>query len=59
MDPKAAGRWRVRTDISILVVEDNIMNQKVIGTMLKSLGFTFDVANDGYAGLSPGKNKEI
>ena len=38
------------TDINILVVEDNKMNQKVIGTMLKSLGYSFDFADDGYSG---------
>jgi signal transduction histidine kinase/CheY-like chemotaxis protein len=47
-----------RTDISILVVEDNIMNQKVIGTMLKSLGYSFDVANDGYAGYLQAKTRK-
>jgi CheY-like chemotaxis protein len=45
----------VRTDIRILIVEDNIMNQKVIGTMLKNLGYTFDVANDGLAGYLQAK----
>ena len=35
------------------------MNQKVIGTMLKSLGYSFDLANDGYAGYLQAKNQEI
>jgi signal transduction histidine kinase/CheY-like chemotaxis protein len=48
----------VRTDISILVVEDNIMNQKVIGTMLKNLGYSFDLANDGYAGYLQAKTRK-
>jgi signal transduction histidine kinase/CheY-like chemotaxis protein len=48
----------VRTDISILIVEDNIMNQKVIGTMLKSLGYSFDLANDGYAGYLQAKTRK-
>ena len=47
-----------RTDISILIVEDNIMNQKVIGTMLKSLGYSFDIANDGYAGYLQAKTRK-
>jgi CheY-like chemotaxis protein len=47
-----------RTDIRILVVEDNIMNQKVIGTMLKSLGYSFDVSNDGYAGYLQAKTRK-
>ena len=45
-------------DISILIVEDNIMNQKVIGTMLKSLGYSFDLANDGYAGYFQAKTRK-
>ena len=48
----------VRSDISILIVEDNIMNQKVIGTMLKSLGYSFDLANDGYAGYLQAKTRK-
>jgi CheY-like chemotaxis protein len=41
----------IRSDLKILVIEDNLMNQKVIGTMLKSLGYHYDVANDGYEGF--------
>ena len=48
----------VRNDIKILIVEDNKMNQKVIGTMLKSLGYSFDVADDGYAGYLQAKIKK-
>jgi signal transduction histidine kinase/CheY-like chemotaxis protein len=48
----------VRTDISILVIEDNIMNQKVIGTMLKNLGYSFDIAGDGYTGYLQAKTKK-
>jgi len=33
----------VRTDIKILIIEDNKMNQNVIGTMLKSLGYSFEL----------------
>ena len=40
----------VRTDINILIIEDNKMNQNVIGTMLKSLGYSYELADDGYAG---------
>jgi signal transduction histidine kinase/CheY-like chemotaxis protein len=49
---------KVRSDISILIVEDNIMNQKVIGTMLKTMGYTFDLANDGYAGFLQAKTRK-
>lgn len=39
-----------RGDIKILIVDDNIMILKVIGTMLKVLGYSFDLASDGYEG---------
>ena len=55
---KSADLPEARTDISILIVEDNIMNQKVIGTMLKSLGYSFDIANDGYAGYLQAKTRK-
>jgi CheY-like chemotaxis protein len=48
----------VRSDIRILIVEDNKMNQKVIGTMLKALGYTFDISDDGYAGYMQAKSKK-
>ncbi len=55
---KAGTEEQVRTDINILIVEDNIMNQKVIGTMLKSLGYSFDIANDGYQGYLQAKTRK-
>jgi PAS domain S-box-containing protein len=48
----------VRNDIRLLIVEDNKMNQKVIGTMLKTLGYSFDVADDGYAGYIQAKTRK-
>ena len=48
----------LRKDIRILIVEDNKMNQKVIGTMLKSLGYSFDFADDGYAGYLQARAKK-
>jgi len=50
-------RDRVAKDLRVLVVEDNKMNQKVIGTMLKSLGYSFDFADDGFAGLIQAKTR--
>lgn len=47
----------VRRDLRILVVEDNKMNQKVIGTMLKSLGYSFDFADNGFAGYIQAKTR--
>jgi signal transduction histidine kinase/CheY-like chemotaxis protein len=48
---------KTRKDIKILIVEDNKMNQKVIGTMLKSLGYSFDFADDGFAGFIQAKTR--
>jgi CheY-like chemotaxis protein len=47
-----------RSDLKILVIEDNIMNQKVIGVMLKSLGYSYEWAEDGYSGLTMAVNKK-
>jgi CheY-like chemotaxis protein len=59
IDKTAPEREKERTNnnLSILVVEDNKMNQKVIGTMLKSLGYSFDFANDGFEGLIQAKTR--
>ena len=48
----------VRNDINILIVEDNKMNQKVIGTMLNNLGYKYDSAENGYAGYIQAKIKK-
>jgi two-component system, sensor histidine kinase and response regulator len=48
----------IRTDLNILVVEDNKMNQNVIGTMLKNLGYTFDLADDGWSGYQMTRDKK-
>ena len=49
----------VRTDINILIIEDNKMNQKVIGTMLNSLGYSYDLADDGNDGYLQAKAKKF
>jgi signal transduction histidine kinase/CheY-like chemotaxis protein len=46
---------KIRSDLKVLIVEDNKMNQKVIATMLKSLGYKYDLADDGYAGFLQAK----
>ncbi len=56
--PEAGEAGREKNNIKILIVEDNIMNQKVIGAMLKNLGYSCDVANDGYAGYLQSKIKK-
>ena len=40
----------IKSDLKILVVDDNLMIQKVVGTMLKMLGYSYDMADDGYEG---------
>lgn len=42
--PEAAGTAR---PLPILVVEDNLINQKVLATLLRRRGYEVDVANDG------------
>lgn len=41
----------IRKDLKILVVEDNKMNQKVLVSMLATLGYGCDVAEDGSVAL--------
>jgi two-component system, sensor histidine kinase len=35
----------------VLIVEDNVSNQTLLGTILQEAGVTYDVANDGEEGL--------
>ena len=46
---------KVSANLRILVVEDNKMNQRVIATMLQSMGYAFDMADDGYDGYLKAK----
>jgi signal transduction histidine kinase/CheY-like chemotaxis protein len=48
----------LQNDLNILVVEDNKMNQKVIGMMLQSLGYSYDIAEDGHTGYMMTKSKK-
>jgi len=41
--------------LRILIIEDNKMNQKVLGTLLKSMGYSYDFADDGFAGYIQAK----
>jgi CheY-like chemotaxis protein len=56
--PTTVDSGTIRTDISILIIEDNKMNQNVIGKLLSSLGYTFDLADDGWAGYVMAKSKK-
>jgi signal transduction histidine kinase/CheY-like chemotaxis protein len=49
----------IRTDISILIIEDNKMNQNVIGKLLSTLGYSYDLADDGWAGYVLAKSKKF
>ena len=37
-----------KNEIKILVAEDNIMNQRIISSMVKFFGYNFELAEDGY-----------
>ena len=39
---------KLNTNISILVVEDNLINQKVVIKVLERIGFSTDIANNGF-----------
>lgn len=57
--PAPAEIGTTRTDISILIIEDNKMNQNVIGKLLSSLGYSFELADDGWAGYLIAKSKRF
>ena len=44
--------------VSVLVAEDNIVNQKVITSMLKKIGITADIANNGSEAIDALSNPE-
>ncbi|HEX2920415.1 MAG TPA: response regulator [Bacteroidales bacterium] len=44
--------------LKILFVEDNKLNQIAIGTMLKNMGYSFDIAEDGYSAFLQAKAKK-
>jgi signal transduction histidine kinase/CheY-like chemotaxis protein len=48
----------INKDLKILVVEDNKMNQLVICTMIKTLGYSYDIADNGHAGFLQAKSKK-
>ncbi|MCD4769625.1 MAG: response regulator, partial [Bacteroidales bacterium] len=47
----------LRKDLNILVVEDNLINQKVAITILKSLGYEVDMASNGEEGIKMAGDK--
>jgi signal transduction histidine kinase/CheY-like chemotaxis protein len=49
---------KIRTDLSILVAEDNIINQKVAETIFDNLGLKIEIANDGKETVEKFKRKK-
>jgi PAS domain S-box-containing protein len=45
--------------IAILVVEDNILNQQVIASMLKKRGFVYDLAENGHTAIEKFKENRF
>jgi len=48
---QALGELQDSTTKCILIVEDNIVNQKVAGALLRKAGYIFEVAKDGREGV--------
>jgi len=47
-----------KSDISALVVEDNVINQKIFSKILQSVGVRVDLAGDGKSGIDKVKKKK-
>jgi signal transduction histidine kinase/DNA-binding response OmpR family regulator len=47
-----------RKNIKILIVDDNPMNRKVLGAMLGKMGYSCDIAEDGYTGYLQARAKQ-
>ncbi|MBN1182857.1 MAG: response regulator [Bacteroidales bacterium] len=56
-DDKASRIFKIRDDISILVAEDNLINQKVARTIFKNVGFDIDIAKNGFEVVDMMKKK--
>ncbi|MCJ7448127.1 MAG: response regulator [Bacteroidales bacterium] len=48
----------IKDNIRILVVEDNKLNQKTMGAMLKNLGYSYDLADNGKEGYIQARTKK-
>jgi signal transduction histidine kinase/CheY-like chemotaxis protein len=49
---------KLKENLKILVVEDNLMNQKTIGKILKDLGYMTDFAENGLIGYEKASTKK-
>ena len=54
----SSGSENLKKELHILLVEDNKMNQNIMAKMLGILGYSFDIAEDGYEGYNKAKNKK-
>jgi signal transduction histidine kinase/CheY-like chemotaxis protein len=48
----------IKKDFQILLVEDNKMNQNIMAKMMGVLGYSFDLAEDGYEGYQKAVRKK-
>ncbi len=48
---RKARKNEIKKDLNILVVEDNLINQKVVVKVLERLGFSVDLANNGFEAI--------
>ena len=55
---KTNSKTEIKKDLKILVVEDNLISQKVAATILKSIGYQADLANDGQEGFEKATSKK-
>ena len=49
---KEVESFQIDSGQHVLIVEDNLTNQKILSLMLDKLGMTYDIANDGLEALS-------
>lgn len=59
LEYKTMNSQMINKDIRILVVEDNLLNQRVVGTTLQRNGFSYDVAENGKVALEKFKNGDF
>ncbi|MFI5142098.1 MAG: ATP-binding protein, partial [Bacteroidia bacterium] len=55
--PEKIKKIEVKNKVNVLIVEDNLLNQKLAGFMLKDLGFDFDICNNGKLAIEKLKTK--
>lgn len=56
--PKEAVKQKPLKKLSLLLCEDNILNQKLARSVISEFGFDLDIANNGEEGIGMFKNKK-